>query len=186
MHTSSASGTSNYEHMKDFVKEMVHSMDYTPINLQFSVVKVGNSPQIEFNFEAHYTKEALFEGIENISFTSGPTLIAESLDMARQLSHPDEGSWYYAQQAVIYISDGTSHESPLDIAAAANKLKLVNGNVIFSISVGNAVSDTQMTSIASCPKSMFKHKVNSYDEIRTTVQKIIPILCHLNNPVAVP
>lgn len=168
--------------MKNYVKYFADAMDFDDSKNKFALITTGGLDRVHFVFNTFITKAELFDGIDTVEYVGGPAKPATALASVAAISDAASGSKYQGQRIVIYITDSISDEPLSHINRQAEYLKNTFGIVLFTIGVGQGLSDTEFNIIASCPSSTFHYRVNSFDDLSDISDYIVPTVCQLENP----
>lgn len=82
--TSGSVGSSNFNQVKNFVKNVVDFFNIGSSGTHVAVVTYSTFPWLEFNLKAHYTKSAIKNAVTYIRYRGGMTYTADALDFVRR------------------------------------------------------------------------------------------------------
>lgn len=162
--SSGSVGSTNFQKMLGFVKNMVNGMDISPTGTEVGVITYSDRTHLEFHLNAHSDKQSLEQAISGIRYISGGTNTADALKYARETSFQTaNGARNNAAKIAIVITDGMS-TSTIATSAEAQRLRQ-QGVTVFSVGVGSA-NKQELDAMATDPDNSHVFVVNNFDALK--------------------
>ncbi|XP_034029371.1 collagen alpha-6(VI) chain [Thalassophryne amazonica] len=162
---------SDFQDMKKFITEFLHTFRISPQHVRVGVVKYADSPTLEFDLTAYTEAKTLEKAVENIKQIGGGTETGRALSfMGPRFDQGRVTRGHKVTEYLIVITDGKSTD---DVKAPAAKLR-AQDVIVYAIGVKNA-DQTQLEEIAGEHKRTFF--VNNFDALKPIKDDIITDIC---------
>ena len=159
MDSSGSIGSSNFDIMKDFVADVILSLNPTN-GSKIGVIRFNSSPQIVIPLASNHNLSNLTAQVQAIGYTGGNTATDTALNlMVTQLANASAS----AEDAVpigILLTDGQSNQ-PLQTLEAAARVHAA-GISMYTFGIGNANQD-ELRAIASSPFNEYSFFISSFN-----------------------
>ena len=100
----------NFNHLKDFVKGLLHEINLQTCNFRVGALKFGSSAMIQFHLNEHDNNADLVAAVDRIGYSFGYTHIADALNVAqRQMFLPERGDREDARNIIVLLTDGKAN-----------------------------------------------------------------------------
>lgn len=148
--SSGSVGSSNFQKMLQFVKNMVNGFDVGKDSVRIGVASFSNQPVQHFSLNTYFNQSQIIDAINKLPYYQGSTNTAAALSLLRSsVFTAASGDRPTAPNIAIVITDGQSND-PLSTAAQAKALRQ-SGTILFSIGVGSGVNAKELNNMASDP-----------------------------------
>lgn len=157
---SSSVGTTNFDEMKDFVKDFLLDADIDKDKARVGVIIYSTSEHVMFQMNHYHTKADVFKAVDNIKYITGVTNTAGALKTMREnMFSAANGDRPGVKNIAIVVTDGMSNVNPSKTVPEANDAR-ANNIEIFAIGVGLS-GKAELIGIAGgkdhqCPINDFK------------------------------
>ncbi|XP_029361069.1 collagen alpha-6(VI) chain-like isoform X1 [Echeneis naucrates] len=158
----------NFQEVRNFLRNVIKSLDIGPKKVQIGVAQYSNDPHQEFLLKDHVDKKSLLAAVDKIPYRGGGTETGKALSFAmNQYFAPAAGSRASQQvpQIAVVVTDGASAD---DVSGPAESLR-AQGVYVYAIGVG-AANKRELETIANVPPEHFLFTIDNYpalDQIRT-------------------
>ena len=148
MDESGSIGSTNYQTMKTFTKDLVAEFDIGDQATRFGVVTFSSSSNIhlDISLSAHTSLSALQTAILALSYHQGSTSMGAAMDFARNNAFTD--ARVDVAKIAILITDGKPTDSPYQAAINLRS----SGVTIFCIGIGSGIDRTVLEAISTVPQ----------------------------------
>ena len=150
MDASGSVGSSNFQTMKTFVRDIANSFEIGPNDVQIGVMSYGSSNYFHFYLNTYSTKSAVLSAISAIPFSSGGTDTGGALNGVRITGFSESNGARPSSEGIprvaIVITDGHSNSYSATVTAA-NALHNA-GIIAFAIGIAGA-NQNELNAIAS-------------------------------------
>jgi len=160
-------GSTNFQSMKQFVKDVVSGFDVGPGKTRFGVIKYSSYVLREFDLDTYTTKDEILNAVNRIQYPGGGTSTHLALDELRtqgfsSLNGARPQSNGHPRVAIV-VTDGQSASPPLTVTAA----RRVHDDDIttFAIGVGSGVYLPELNAIASDPVCLHLFLLSGFNDI---------------------
>lgn len=161
----------DFQDMKKFIIEFLHTFRIGPDHVRLGVVKYGDNPSLEFDLTKYSDVKSLEQAVENIHQVGGGTETGKALKFMLPLFKKAEASrGHKVREHLVVITDGKSTD---EVKVPAETLR-AQGMTVYAIGVKNASKD-QLQEIAGDPKKTFF--VNDFDALKPIKDDIITDIC---------
>lgn len=140
--------------------------------MRVAVIKFSSSAYRVFNFYTYSSFEDTSAALLNIVYGGGGTNTAEALRLARETTNYRRAN---AVTAAIVLTDGQSYN--VEITSQEAQVLKDTGTKVFSVGIGNYISLSELSSIASTPVSQYLITTSNFNELYNKVQQFIDGLC---------
>ena len=170
--SSGSVSVSNYQLIRQFIKDFVLEMNIGVNNSRVAVIIFDDSATLYFNLNQYTDKTSLTSAIHRIPYHGGGTDIPAALDRLRISAQSGVlGIRNTSRQVAIFITDGRGG----NIAPSAEQLAETNIFEVFTVGVGSATID-QLNLISQTPELVYYHDVFTNTSLVTIANAIIEIL----------
>lgn len=150
----STMGSQSINSVREFIKMIIDTMPIGPDGAQIGVAQFSNVPRVEFDLNAHATKQSLAAALSGIRPRPGPTInIGAALDFVRtNMFQVDKGSRFEAgvPQFLVVLANKKSSDSV--VQPAQNLLR----RGIMTIAAGSkAVGEEELRQIAFADSAVY-------------------------------
>lgn len=172
MDESGSIGPENFQKMKNFARDLLRNFKIGPNDMRVAVIKFSSSAYRVFNFYTYSSFEDTSAALLNIVYGGGGTNTAEALRLARETTNYRRAN---AVTAAIVLTDGQSYN--VEITSQEAQVLKDTGTKVFSVGIGNYISLSELSSIASTPVSQYLITTSNFNELYNKVQQFIDGLC---------
>lgn len=172
MDESGSIGPENFQKMKNFARDLLRNFKIGPNDMRVAVIKFSSSAYRVFNFYTYSSFEDTSAALLNIVYSGGGTNTAEALRLARETTNYRRAN---AVTAAIVLTDGQSYN--VEITSQEAQVLKDTGTKVFSVGIGNYISLSELSSIASTPVSQYLITTSNFNELYNKVQQFIDGLC---------
>ncbi|KAM6968128.1 collagen alpha-6(VI) chain [Aplochiton taeniatus] len=163
--------SADFQDMKKFIIEFVHTFNIGPKHVRVGVVKYASNPQLEFDLTTYTDTKSLEDAVGNIEQKGGGTETGKALSsMEVHFENAAASRNAKVPNYLIVITDGNSADPVKD---PAEKLR-ARGIVIYAIGVRGA-NETELLQIAGNPTKKFF--VNDFDALEPIKNEIVTDIC---------
>lgn len=176
MDASTSVSESNFELMKDFLKDFLYEADIDNDNIRVGVLTYSTGVYEQFHLNTYTTKTDMFNAIDDIPYEYGSTNTADAIKFMRtNMFLESNGDRPGVNNTAIIITDGISNiNSRRTIPEAQNARD--QGIHIYAIGIG--LSDFyEIDGIASPPLEENRFSVNDFSELRDLRHKVFASFC---------
>ena len=150
MDSSGSVGSSDFQTMKTFVRDIANSFEIGPNDVQIGVMSYGSSNYFHFYLNTYSTKSAVLSAINAIPYSGGGTDTAGALNGVRTTGFSESKGARPASKGIprvaVVITDGESNDYSATVTAAN---ALHNASIItFAIGIAGA-NQNELNAIAS-------------------------------------
>nr|XP_040055233.1 matrilin-3-like isoform X7 [Gasterosteus aculeatus aculeatus] len=168
-----------FEKAKEFLQDMVDSLEIGPGATQVGLVNYASTVHIEFLLKTYYAKSALKQALARVEPLASGTMTGTAIKTAMEKAFTEEGgarpsSENIAKVAII-VTDGRPQDKVEDVSAAAR----ASGIEIYAVGVGRA-DMTSLRLMASLPHDDHVFYVETYGVIEKLTSKFRETLCGLD------
>ena len=170
-------GEENFEKVKEFVKKVVDFFNVGETGTHIAVTTYHTYARERFDFTEHYTKSELKNAVNNIVYNGFLTYTGEALDFVRDNIFTRRGGMRDdpgIPKVLVLITDGLSNGK--SVLEPANKLRNL-GVSIFSIGVGNRVSEQELNEIATDPDEEYVFLLKTFNDLSSWVDRLSSVSC---------
>ncbi|XP_040055231.1 uncharacterized protein LOC120832752 isoform X6 [Gasterosteus aculeatus] len=165
-----------FEKAKEFLQDMVDSLEIGPGATQVGLVNYASTVHIEFLLKTYYAKSALKQALARVEPLASGTMTGTAIKTAMEKAFTEEGgarpsSENIAKVAII-VTDGRPQDKVEDVSAAAR----ASGIEIYAVGVGRA-DMTSLRLMASLPHDDHVFYVETYGVIEKLTSKFRETLC---------
>lgn len=172
MDESGSIGPENFQKMKNFARDLLRNFKIGPNDMRVAVIKFSSSAYRVFNFYTYSSFNDTSAALLNIVYGGGGTNTAEALRLARETTNYRRAN---AVTAAIVLTDGQSYN--VEITSQEAQVLKDTGTKVFSVGIGNYISLSELSSIASTPVSQYLITTSNFNELYNKVQQFIDGLC---------
>ncbi|CAH1241297.1 COL6A3 [Branchiostoma lanceolatum] len=175
-------GSSNFDLVKTFTKNVVQNFDVSQTATRVAVVQYSDQLRTEFTLDAFSTKNEVYNAIDNIGYLTGGTFTGFAIDFAMQsvfTSLSGERDGY--PDLLVVVTDGLSSDDVSGPAATARS----QGVTIYAVGVGNDIDFNTLEQIAGLTSRV--SQVSDFSNLVTLSQTLpqdICTACYCGNPGA--
>ena len=152
MDESGSVGSSNYQLMKTFARNIANSFTIGPQDVQIGLLSFSSSYRFRFYLNTYSTKAALLSAINNIPYSGGGTNTASALNAIRLNGFTSSAGARPSSQGIprvaIVVTDGYSNSFSQTVSAAS--ALHAAGIIGFAIGISGA-NTNELNAIASQP-----------------------------------
>ncbi|KAM7421652.1 hypothetical protein PAMA_015686 [Pampus argenteus] len=159
----------DFDDMKKFITEFIHTFHIGPQNVRIGVVKYADKPNLEFDLSTYTDAASLESAVNNIKQLGGGTETGNALNNMEKYFDSAIQSRKVPEYLVV-ITDGESSDSVKD---PAEKLRN-KGIVIYAIGVKSASKDELLLIAGDSKKTFF---VDNFDALRPIKDQIATDIC---------
>lgn len=161
----------DFQDMKKFIIEFVHTFHIGPEHVRVGVVKFADSATLEFDLTTYTDGKTLEKAVENIKQVGGGTQTGAALSfMLPNFDKAMATRGHKVPEYLIVITDGKSTDK---VKLPAEKLR-AQGIIIYAIGVKSA-DEEELQEIAGSPQKTFF--VNNFDALKPIKDDIITDIC---------
>ncbi|XP_078669871.1 collagen alpha-6(VI) chain-like [Branchiostoma floridae x Branchiostoma belcheri] len=160
-------GATEFEKVKTFMKNVVSQFPISATDTKVGVIQYSSTVQEEFSLNAHYTKAAVLNAIDNIVYMGGGTLTGAAITYMKDFSQFRPN----VQKIAIVVTDGQSSDDVAAPSQAAQNL----GITMYAIGVGGNVDQAELNQIAST--SQYVTTVADFDALDAQMDAITATVC---------
>ncbi|CAI9570965.1 unnamed protein product, partial [Staurois parvus] len=169
---------SEFEQVKDFLSQVIESLDVGLNATRVGVLNYASSVKNEFSLKTHKTKAALLQAVKKVQPLSTGTMTGLAIQYAiNQAFTEGEGARLRSpgiKKVAIVVTDGRPQDGVKDVSARARQ----SGLELFAIGVGR-VDMTTLRQIASEPLDDHVDYVESYSVIEKLSKKFQEAFCEM-------
>ncbi|XP_042243695.1 matrilin-3-like isoform X12 [Thunnus maccoyii] len=168
-----------FEKAKEFLQDMVDSLEVGPDDTRVGLVNYASTVQIEFLLKTHFDKSALKQALARIVPLSSGTMTGMAIKTAMEKAFTVEagarsGSTTITKVAII-VTDGRPQDKVEEVSAAAR----ASGIEIYAVGVDRA-DKMSLRLMASQPLDDHVFYVETYGVIEKLTSKFRETLCGLD------
>ena len=174
MDESGSVGSTNYQSMKQFVRNTVDEFNIGADQTQVGVISYSGSARVRFYLNSYHDKSALLTAIDNLPYSGGTTDTAGAIDLLRQQGFTEANGGRPQTQAIprvaVVITDGRSNSYSATITAAQNAHD--EDITIFAVGIGSNVNINELNAIASDPSyvsTITGFDTSQFDALQTII-----------------
>ena len=171
MDSSGSVGSSDFQTMKTFVRDIANSFEIGPNDVQIGVMSYGSSNYFHFYLNTYSTKSAVISAINAIPYSGGGTDTAGALNGVRTTGFNESKGARPASKGIprvaVVITDGESNDYSATVTAAN---ALHNASIItFAIGIAGA-NQNELNAIAS--QSSYVSFISSFNVAQLSALQI--------------
>uniref|UniRef100_A0A3Q3WT58 Uncharacterized protein n=1 Tax=Mola mola TaxID=94237 RepID=A0A3Q3WT58_MOLML len=166
-------GRMNFRLVRAFLENLVKAFNVEFDKTRIGLAQFSGDPRIEWQLNAHTTKEAVMDAAKNLPYKGGNTLTGLALTFILESSFkPESGSRPSIPKIAILLTDGKSQD---DVIPPAQSLRDA-GIEVFAIGVKNA-DESELKAIASPPEDTHVYNVEDFDVMNSIVNGLTKTIC---------
>ncbi|CAH1252946.1 MATN1 [Branchiostoma lanceolatum] len=156
-----------FEKVKTFMKNVVTQFTIGAADTKVGVIQYSSTVQEEFSLNAHFTKTAVLNAIDNIVYMGGGTLTGSAITYMK-----DNSQWRpNVAKIAIVVTDGQSSD---DVAAPSTAAQNT-GITMHAIGVGGNVDQSELAAIAST--AQYVNTVANFDALDAQMAQLTASVC---------
>ncbi|XP_076472733.1 matrilin-1-like [Babylonia areolata] len=161
MDASGSVGSSNFEVMKQFVRDLVDGFEIGSNKIRVGVQKYSSGTNTEFTLSQYTDKNSMKSRIMSIVFTGGGTNTGGALQYMRNtMFSAANGDRSGVPDICVVLTDGRSNSYSLTASEAS--LSRNAGITIFSIGIGSGIPVTELNEMATDPDADHVFSVSGF------------------------
>ena len=167
----------NFVKMKDFVKQMVDSINVDRLGSNLAMVTFSDNARIDFPLNAYNNRVDMIRAIDDVAYTRGTTNTASALRLVRQqVFRRQGGDRPDLRNIVVLMTDGGSN----DFAETLKEARLAReaGITIVTVGIKHWVNMVEIREIASDPDDRNVFSIESFDLIIRIQNDVKAIICN--------
>ncbi|CAH1790069.1 unnamed protein product [Owenia fusiformis] len=154
-------GNNNFDEMKQFVQDIIQSMDIGFDDSRIAVVTYSDDARVEFYLDEYYSISDILPVLAKMTYRGGATNTQAAIKMAREIVFQNNrGDRSDVPNVAMVLTDGKSTVNAGNTIPEANKAKIINNIVMFAIGVGSEIDENEIQGIGS-PNG--QHKIIAKD-----------------------
>lgn len=176
---SGSMGDAGFAKAKRFIKALIASFKVSNKGTHVGLIRYSTQANVIFDFNQHFSHDAVDEAIDNVEFTEGGTKTELALQLARTRLYSKRGGSRSSPaifKLFILLTDGRS-ENPKAVAQEAKLLK-DNGVHVMAVGIGKYTNQKELQSIATSKSDVIG--VVSFRELMIRMNEIKDKLCEGN------
>ncbi|XP_056376649.1 collagen alpha-6(VI) chain-like [Hyla sarda] len=173
--SSGSIGISNFNKMKEFMKNLVSKTEVGPNNIQFGIVRYSDESMEVLPLNKNGTKAVIWEAIDKMGYLGKGTYTGKALDYVSQYFTENKGYRPGVKKHLILITDGKAQD---DVKLQSESLRNSGVNII-SVGIFNA-NKTQLEEISG-PKGQV-HYVESFETLKFKEEDLLADICKEDCP----
>ncbi|KAK7491400.1 hypothetical protein BaRGS_00017378, partial [Batillaria attramentaria] len=162
--SSSSVGREDFEHLEDFIKDLVVQLPVGQDQVQVGLVQFSGHPSLEFPLNMYSDRLSVLKAVDTLQFMGGGTNTGDAIDYVT---------------SNVYTADGGARTDSVDPAAtaeAANRARSENIGLV-AVGVGSHINEQELQAIANDPDSAFVFKVDNYKDLKAQTGDILKSVC---------
>ena len=179
----------NWNRVKDFIKEVIGSLEIGEDEVRVSVVKFSNRGNVQFYLNDFYDLRSLDEAIDSMRYAGGHTNTSGGIyRMHKDVFTPERGDRAGIPNTAVIITDGVStidNKKTIPYAAAAKD----DGIRIIAIGVTDKINMNELKGIATAPTEPGETTIFTVDDfvnLSNVVDNLIKYTCVTPPPLMLP
>ncbi|XP_061183369.1 CD109 antigen-like [Saccostrea echinata] len=174
--SSGSIGSSNFQSILSFVRDMTSSFDFSNGKTKVSVVTFSSRVYEAFPLNAYQSASAIADAVSRVPYYAGGTDTASALRYVENYSFiASKGAAMNSSRIVIVITDGQSND-PAATKIAAEALRSI-GVTTYSIGIGSGIGQRELENIASDINHVFR--VSNYNALQQVQLSLGVENCHV-------
>lgn len=167
----------NFVKTKDFVKQMVDSINVDRLGSNLAVVTFSDDARIHFRLSDYNNRVDMIRAIDAIPYTRGTTNTASALRLVRQqVFREQDGDRPDLRNIAILMTDGGSNDFSETLKEA--RLAREAGITMISVGIKDWVNMVEIREIASDPDDRNVFSIESFDVINRIQSDLKAIICN--------
>lgn len=171
MDSSWSIGKEHFQLVREFLYDVVKSLDVGENDFHFALVQFSGNPHTEFQLNTYRSTQDVLSHILNMPYMGGGTKTGKGLEYLIQ-NHLSKAAGSRASdgtpQIIIVLTDGRSQD---DVALPSSVLKSADVNM-FAIGVQNAV-EGELKEIASEPLDLHVFNLENFTALHNIVGDLV-------------
>ncbi|KAL3859113.1 hypothetical protein ACJMK2_009345 [Sinanodonta woodiana] len=162
--SSGSIGSTNYQKMLEFVKNVVQKFDIGDDKIRVGTEIFSDRTYIQFQLNKYFDKAALENAITNIPYKRGTTNTGQALkDLYSSMFTAANGDRPGIPNIAIVVTDGqsTNHLATVNEAQSARN----HGITVFAVGVGDGIDKNELGDIATDPDSTHVLTVQDFSKL---------------------
>nr|KAG5702882.1 hypothetical protein BaRGS_019101 [Batillaria attramentaria] len=174
--SSSSVGREDFEHLEDFIKDLVVQLPVGQDQVQVGLVQFSGHPSLEFPLNMYSDRLSVLKAVDTLQFMGGGTNTGDAIDyVTSNVYTADGGARTDVPRVAVVITDGQSVD-PAATAEAANRARSENIGLV-AVGVGSHINEQELQAIANDPDSAFVFKVDNYKDLKAQTGDILKSVC---------
>ncbi len=172
-------GVQNWDQVKDFLVQIVRSVNVNADGVRIGVVKFSHIAELEFRLDRYTTEDEVVAAIRRMSLIGLDTNTQAGLRLMRTRVFNNPGDRANAPDIVIVITDGISTIQEDRTIPEAELLKR-DGVRVIAVGVTNDVDVKELNAIASGPEFVLTSP--DFAELQAELEDLLDITCRIITP----
>ena len=173
----------NYQLMKDFIHSLLDRIDVGIEKTRVAVIRYSNSASVVFTLNRFFTKNAIYEGIQEMGYQGGETNTSGALRMMRnEVFRTDAGDRPEVRNIGLVITDGNSNRDENLTLPEARAAK-ADGITLFSVGITNQINETELKLIASPPVEDHYYNSTEFYQLDSLLVRLLKDVCKTEDTV---
>ena len=165
--SSGSVGSSDYQRVREFVKNFIMSISIGQDEDQVGVIIFSSDAQVVFNLNTYQNQAQLLSAISSIPYISGSTNTAAALRQLIDEGFTEGGGARLDSKTVLRIAivmtDGKSNVNAGDTPIAAERVHDFRPSIlVYAVGVTSSVNQDELNEIATSPE--FIENLESFDD----------------------
>ncbi|XP_025115701.1 uncharacterized protein LOC112577005 [Pomacea canaliculata] len=174
--SSSSVGQEDFEHLEDFLKDLVMQLPVAPDQVQIGLVQFSSHPSLEFPLNMNPDRLSALKAIDTVQFMGGGTNTGEAIEYTtKNVFSTQGGARIDVPRILMVVTDGNSMDGARTLAAA-NQARQNNIGVI-AVGVGSSINSEELSNIGQDPHNVFQ--IGSYKDLQTLTTTILNSACRV-------
>ncbi|KAK3591356.1 hypothetical protein CHS0354_040317 [Potamilus streckersoni] len=174
--SSGSIGSTNYQKMLEFVKNVVQKFDIGADKIRVGTEIFSDRTYIQFQLNKYFDRAALENAITNIPYKRGTTNTGQALkDLYSSMFTVANGDRPSIPNIAIVVTDGqsTNHLSTVNEAQSARN----HGITVFAVGVGDGIDKNELGNIATDPDSTHVLTVQDFSKLAQIQATVASTTC---------
>ena len=174
--SSGSMSTSEFQQMKDFVKDFISDADVDGGNVRVAVNVFSKESNIEFNLNTHSSKADILAAVDAIDYKGGSTNVADGILTTRtEMFAVANGDRPGVDNIIILMSDGKSTKNTKRTIPEA-ELARNEGIHIYTIAIGYQ-DLSELDAISSKPVDENRFVIENFGKLKELKKKVFAAFC---------
>lgn len=174
--SSSMVGPSNYNELKNYLKNTITKLDVGPSKVRIGLMQYSGYASTEFPLNMYATRGEMLKAIERMSFMGGSTNSVYALrQMRRRMFSEISGARRNIPHIVIFVTDGGSSNSTRRKEWHEAKVARQQNIRIVSVGVGKYANIDELRNISWSRSNVVS--VNTYYQLEKADDQILQKAC---------
>ena len=169
-------GSSNFQKMKDFVKDFLSDADIDGGSVRVGVNMFSTGVEVEFDLNSYTTKAQVFDAVDAIPYIKGWTNTASGIEnMKSKMFTTAKGDRSDVDNVAIVITDGQSN---VDSKRTIPNADAARNEGIYVYAVGIGLANTEeLEGIANKPAQENTFAVDDFNALKGLEEEVFAAVC---------